>query len=215
MDQHAFFKDRSDAGKRLGEKLIHFSKERSVVLTILNGGVPLGVEVAKILSCPLDFVFVHKLYLPHHPEKGFGAVTLGGTLELNHQVVDQLNLSQKEIEEAVQIAHTKLKERKEHLLHDRPSLSLLFKTAIIVDDGLTSGYTMLAAIRAVKKRSPKKIFVAVPTVSDRGLDLIKNQVDEVTYLYIHPRHFPFEIKKSYVVFEKLTNEKVDIILKSV
>jgi len=212
MEQYAFFKDRFDAGKKLAGEFTYLNSQRVVVLAVLNGGIPIGVEVAQSLACPLDVVLVQKLHLPNHPEVGFGAIGFDGTVQLNQDATETLKLTRAKIEETIQTMFEALKNKKARLAKMGPPQNLFFKTVILVDDGLTSGYTMLAAIGAVKKKNPKKIIVAVPTASAQGLELVKKQIEEVICLYIHPEHFSFKIESSYQNWRRLTDKEVAGIL---
>lgn len=212
MKQHAAFIDRVDAGKKLAQKFTYLDPQKTVVCAIPNGGIPVGVQIAQALGCPLTPLLVHKLHLPNHPEVGFGALTSDGTVEINHQAAKKLELTQPEIEEIIQETAAKLQKRREKYNQDQTPINLMLKTAIIVDDGIASGYTALAAIRAVKKKNPKKTIFAIPTTSAWGFNFIKDEVDEVIDLYLHPEHFPYQIKDSYENWHRLTEDEVEEIL---
>ncbi|HUW21780.1 MAG TPA: phosphoribosyltransferase family protein [Candidatus Bathyarchaeia archaeon] len=212
MDQYPFFIDRTDAGNRLAEKLTFLSQERLVVLPILNGGVPIAAEIVKKYSCPLDILLVHKLHYPGKPEFGFGAVSFDGTILLNQEAIKNLSLNSKETELIIKEAFSLLKKRKEAIIQNRLPVNLFFKTALIVDDGLATGYTMLVAIRAIKKRGPKKIIVAIPAASHRGLNLVKNEIEEAVCLYTHPEHYPFKIAASYQKWHTIEDKEVNPLL---
>ena len=214
MKQYAFFIDRKDAGKRLTEKLNFLNNQRLVIYSILNGGIPIGYEIATRFSCPLDFVLVRKLHYPGQPEIGFGAISIDGTIELNYEAIRDLNLSEKETQLIIDDSIAQLKTKKEKIGCQQMSFNLFFKTALIVDDGLASGYTMHVAIRMLKKSNPKRIIVAVPTASRRGIELIKNDADEIICLYEHPTHYPFKIKDSYQRWHEISDEETKTILKT-
>jgi predicted phosphoribosyltransferase len=214
MDQYPFFKDRIEAGRKLGKELVYLKDNRPIVLAILNGGIKIGVEVSQILSCPLDIVSVHKLHPSGHPEVGFGAISLDGMIKTNHSLIQNIGMTNKQTESITQEMFDLLKKRSAVLARKKPPLALFSKTAIIVDDGLDSGYTMLTAIHAVKKRSPKKIVVAVPTGSARGLELIKQEIEDVVCLYVHPKQFEFKVAASYRTWSKVSDQEVEKTLSS-
>ncbi|MBN1263369.1 MAG: phosphoribosyltransferase [Candidatus Pacebacteria bacterium] len=207
-DQFPFFKDRTDAGQRLAKELNYLQGERLAILSILPGGVPVGLEICRHFNCCLDLACVHKLHLPGHPEIGFGAIGLDGMVNIDYEITRKLGLTQRKTEEITQQTFDALRERTEILATNRPPQSLFFKTAIIVDDGLDSGYTMLTAIRAARKKSPKRILVAVPTAAHRGLERIKTEIKDIIALYTHPPFSPFSIEASYQKWQSISNQEV-------
>ena len=149
------YRDRIDAGKQLATKLHDYANRDDVlVLALPRGGVPVAYEVAKALRVPLDIFLVRKLGVPGHEELAMGAISTGGVRVLNHDVVDYLGISTDVIDA---MANTELKEleRRERAYRgDRPEPEVRGKTVILIDDGLATGSTMLAAVKALRQQEP-------------------------------------------------------------
>jgi putative phosphoribosyl transferase len=155
------FKDRHDAGRQLAERLLLY-RCNAVVLAIPRGGVPVGYEVSRGLDVPLDIIVPRKLPIPSDPEAGFGAVAPDGTVVLNEALMWYLGLSTEEIERIIGEVLGEVRRRIREYRGDRPLPRLSGKNVIVVDDGLASGYTMIAAVRALRKERPRRVIVAVP-----------------------------------------------------
>ena len=193
--KRSVFRDRAEAGKALAEYLgPHLGKD-IIVLAVPSGGLPVAAELAKRLGVRLDIVIVRKLQTPRNPEAGFGAISLKGDMVLNQELVDDLALSDRQIETAKENALKEGRSRERALRGLRPASDLNGMEVIIVDDGLATGYTMLAAIRSVKIGCPRRIVVAVPTGSDRSVDMVAQEADEVICLNI--RGMPFAVADAY------------------
>jgi putative phosphoribosyl transferase len=202
------FADRQDAGRKLAENLRQYQDKGGIVLAIPRGGVPVGFEVAKALNLPLDIIVSRKIQIPGNSEAGFGAVSSEGEVILNPQIAPFLGLSKDEI---AKLTGKVLKEieRRERVLRSKRSFPRLKdRIVILVDDGLAAGYTMLAAIKSVKKQKPKKVVVAVPVSSGSAASLIKPQVDKLVCLYTHPIFLPFAVASFYKKWRDLTDEDV-------
>ncbi|VVB93449.1 Amidophosphoribosyltransferase [uncultured archaeon] len=178
------FEDRTEAGRCLYGKLIQYKDSDCIVLAIPSGGVPVAREIAAGLNLPMDLLIVRKLQIPYNPEAGFGAMGLGREIILNQQLIDQLGLTEDEIRAQAEKTKEIIKRRDQVFRKERPFPSLKDRIVILVDDGLASGYTMLAAVRFVKRKTPKKIIVAVPTSSKRTVELILPEVDELVCLNV-------------------------------
>ena len=206
------FRDRVEAGKLLAEKLREYSgKGNVIVLAVPAGGVPVGYAVAKELAVPMDVVVVRKVQIPWNTEAGFGAVTWDGEMVLNEPLVEQLGLTREEIEGSISKTRRVIRERLRKFRGDKPMPHLRDKVVILVDDGLASGFTMLAAARSARKRTPEKIIVAVPTASLGAVELLAPEVDEIVCLNI--RSGPsFAVADAYENWYDLTDEEVIRIL---
>ncbi|MFW9965130.1 MAG: phosphoribosyltransferase [Candidatus Sifarchaeia archaeon] len=171
------YENRTEAGQVLAQKLkdIEFEK-RPVVLAIPNGGIPVGVEIAEFLGAELDAIIVRKLQVPGNTEAGFGALTSQGSLLLNERLVRSIGLNQHQIDLVVKQTQGQIEGRKADYRGLVGVVDLTEKDVILVDDGLASGYTMLAAIESVRGLSPNSITVAVPTASSSAANLI-NQAE--------------------------------------
>jgi len=163
--QPPMFENRYDAGRKLAEKLGAYKGKSVVVLAIPNGGVPVALSVALALDADLNLIVSRKIPLPLRPEGGFGAITDDGTMILNDETVRKAGLTPDQI--TYQAAQVRKNIAQRSLLYhkDLPPPAVAGKTVIVVDDGLASGYTMMAAVESVRKRRPKEIVAAVPVAS--------------------------------------------------
>jgi len=175
----AIFDNRHDAGRQLAEKLGEYNNQSIVVLAIPNGGVPVALEVASALKTDLDLIICRKIPLPLTPEGGFGACADDGTIVLNEEIVKRIGLSRQQIEyEAIKV-RAEIKQRSILYLGDRPLAAVSGRTVIIVDDGLASGITMMAAVQSVRHRRPREIVVAVPCASALAVKQLEKVADKV------------------------------------
>lgn len=207
------FQDRFQAGTLLARKLREYcGKDNVIILAIPAGGVPVGYMVAKELDVPMDVVIVRKTQIPWSTEAGFGAVSWDGETVLNEQLVLQLGLTREEVEESVLKTKRNIEDRLRKFRGDKPMPQLRGKVVILVDDGLASGFTMLAAARSVRKSLPKSVVVAVPTASLGAVELLMPEVDKIVCLNI--RSGPsFAVADAYENWYDLTDEEVLKILK--
>lgn len=199
------YKDRSEAGEKLGQELKKLNLKNPIVLAIPSGGVPVGRKVAKILGSPLDLIIVRKIQFPWTTEAGFGAVAADGTIYLG---LDSKTLSQNIIKIQTEKAKKEVARRQKEFLGKRKRINLGGKTVILVDDGLAAGSTMIAAASSVEKGKPEKIIVAVPTASENAVKTVRSRVDQLISLYIHPANLPFAVASSYKEWHDLTDQEV-------
>lgn len=204
------FRNRTDAGQRLGamlrERLKHETAERLLVLALPRGGVPVGFEVALALRAKLDVFVVRKLGVPGHEELAMGAIASGGTRVINAEVVDALHVAPAEIE-TVALREAQELERRERLYRgDRPQRSAMGETVILVDDGLATGYSMRAAVAAVRQQDPKRIMVAVPVGARATCEELGREADAVFCLRI-PEDF-VAVGQWYRNFAQTNDEEV-------
>jgi putative phosphoribosyl transferase len=183
------FNSRQDAGRQLALKLSDYKDRAVVVLGIPNGGMHLAIEIARSLKAVLDVVVVRKLPQPLHPESGFGAVADDGSYILNEELVQRENISRSQIDEQVSLVTGQVRQRSLLYRKDRPLSLVRGKTAIIVDDGLASGYTMLAAVESVKRRRAGEIVVAVPVASAVALEVVRKSANVVDIAESAASHF--------------------------
>jgi len=209
------FKDRFHAGELLAEMLKrNLSLGDAIILAIPAGGIPVGYEISCRLNIPMDVVIVRKLQIPWDPEAGFGAVSSDGEIVLNERLVKQLGLSEEIIEEVVRKTLGIIRDRSKKFRMVKPVLDIGDKTVILVDDGLASGYTMLAAIRSIKKKNPKRIIAAVPTASAAAVKLVSRKVDKILCLNVRSGPF-FAVADAYRKWRDLTDEEVIEILRKI
>ena len=207
------FRDRADAGRRIAERLLEYEDENTLVLAIPRGGVPVGYEVAKRLDAQFDVIVPRKIPIPWNPEAGFGAVTVDGTMVLNDGMVRSLDLSEDEIEQAAEEVRQEIVRRTAIYRGDKPPPDVEDKSVILVDDGLASGYTMLAAIESLRKHEPSSVIVAVPVASQGAAKLVRPKADRLAALIVS-ESLPFAVANYYVEWRDLTDEEVMGYLKS-
>lgn len=177
--QRPIFENRYDAGRQLAAKLTEYRKQQAIVLAIPNGGLPVGLQVALALEADLDMVISRKIPIPLRPEGGFGAVADDGATMLNHEVLKGLNLSEQQINYQVSKVRNDIQQRSLLYRGNRLLSVITGKIAIITDDGLASGYTMMAAVESIRRRQPKEIVVAVPAASAQAVKQVEKTADRV------------------------------------
>ncbi len=175
----AIFENRYDAGRQLAAKLAAYKDKSAVVLAVPNGGVPIALGVALSLGAEFDLVVSRKIPFPLRPEGGFGAVTDDGTIILNEEAVKKEGLTEQQINYQVSRVRADIRQRSLLYHREKPPVVLSGKTVIIIDDGLASGYTMLAAVQSVRKRQLREIIVAVPVASATALEKVRRVADRV------------------------------------
>lgn len=181
---HLPFADRSDAGKRLATHLAAYASDRnSIVLGLPRGGVPVAYEVAVGLHLPLDIFVVRKLGVPGHEELAFGAVASGGVRVLNEDLIRTESISGMLIEAIAQREIVELARREELYRRDAKPLEVAGRSAIVVDDGLATGASMMAAVRALRALDASKVVVAVPVGPESVVNLFAKEADEVVCPY--------------------------------
>lgn len=201
------FRNRAEAGKRLAERLLDYAGSGAVVLAIPRGGVPVAYEIAKRLGAELDVIIPRKMPIPWNPEAGFGAITADGTMVLNEPMVESLGLTPGDISRVAEEVRREVVRRTRTYRGDKPPVDVAGKIVILVDDGLASGYTMLAAIKSVRKLSPSKVIVAVPVASSSAARLVERAADRLIALVVSDR-LPFAVADFYLEWRDLTDEEV-------
>ena len=207
------FASREEAGRRLASSLGGFADPTGVVLAIPAGGVPVACAIARELRLLLDVLVVRKIQIPDNTEAGFGAVGPAGEVLLNDRIVEDLRLSQKEI--SAQVAETRrgLQSRERRLREGRPLPEVKDRQVILVDDGLASGYTMLAAVDFVRQNEARQVVVAVPTASQRTVHFLLPQTDVLVCLNV--RGGPvFAVADAYEEWYDLGDDEVLALLKA-
>jgi putative phosphoribosyl transferase len=200
-------RDRTAAGRLLAARLEKYADQPDViVLALPRGGVPVAYEVAKALHAPMDVFIVRKLGVPEHEELAMGAVASGGVRVLNDQVVAGLGIPEYVIDAVANWETEELKRRERLYRGDRPPPDVRGKTGILVDDGLATGSTMLAAVRALRQQGPARIVVAVPVAAPDTCELLKAYVDEVVCAAT-PEPF-YAVGFWYRDFSQTTDEEV-------
>ena len=174
------FADRADAGRRLAERLgAYAGRDDVIVLGLPRGGVPVAAEVARSLGAPLDVCVVRKLGVPGDEELALGAIATGGVLVRNERVVAELHLSDEAIAAVAAVELDELHRRERAYRGDRPPVDVAGRTVLVVDDGLATGATMRAAVRALRTRGPARVVVAVPVAAAETCRALGPDVDDV------------------------------------
>jgi putative phosphoribosyl transferase len=206
------FADRRDAGRRLAQALIHHAGKNAIVLGLPRGGVTVADEVARVLGGTLDVWVVRKLGAPDQPELGMGAIAEGPAVVLDRSIVRLVGVSYRDLLGVARREMVEVRRRVERFRDGRPIPELRGRTVILVDDGIATGGTMRAAIRAVKKRRPERLIVAIPVAAPDVVDLLRREVDEVVCL-----HQPDDLAAIglwYEDFRQVHDEEVIRILES-
>ena len=176
------FEDRRDAGRRLAGKFSRFRDERPMIFALPRGGVPVGYEISRALTAPLDVFVSRKLGAPGQPEFGIGAVAAGGVRVLNEDVVKRLGITDEYVERITARETAEVERRLRYFRGDRPEPEVGGRTAILVDDGLATGVTARAAVEALRLRGPRRLVLAAPVCAAQTAELLRPGVDELVCL---------------------------------
>jgi predicted phosphoribosyltransferase len=202
------FRDRFHAGEALVERIESLGyTEDAYLLAIPAGGVQVACVVAERLGLPLDLVVTRKLHVPWNREAGFGAVSWDGLMFLNERLVTALGLTEQAIRLCVEEERAAIERRLRKFRGDRPFPDLAGKTAIVIDDGLASGFSMMTTLRSLANREQKELVVAVPTAPRSAIELVKPHADLILCLNIRTGPF-FAVADAYEVWYDLEDEDV-------
>jgi putative phosphoribosyl transferase len=210
-DRTHVFVDRTDAGRRLSGFLDGYRGTDAGLFAIPAGGVPVAIEIARALALPLDIIIVRKIQLPWTTEAGFGALDPGGQAIFNEDLIRRMSLSPADIESQVQKTAAGLKQRENRLRRGKPYALLSGRSALVVDDGLASGYTMRAAVGFLKAQGAGSISIAVPTASEHTVFDLLPLVDELYCLNVRGG-YSFAVADAYENWYDLTEDEVLTIL---
>ena len=201
------FRDRDEAGRLLAEKLTAYANRPDVlILGLPRGGVPVAAQVAMKLNAPLDVFVVRKLGFPGHPELAMGAIATGGIRVLNPEVIISLQVPDDVIEAVADDERNEMRRRERAYRNDLPSPEVREKTVILVDDGIATGSTMIAAVAALRQLEAGRIVVATPTVAATTLLQICEVADDVATVIV-PEEF-YGVGQSYENFSQTTDDEV-------
>jgi putative phosphoribosyl transferase len=207
------FRDRAEAGAALGSTLRDRLGTRGVVvLGLPRGGVPVAAQVAEALEAPLDVFVVRKLGAPGHPELAVGAIAAGGVRVLNSAVVSHLQVDDDALDRVTRQELAELQRRETLYRGDRPAVALAGRTAVVVDDGLATGATMLAAVAALRAAAPDRVVVAVPVGAPDACRRVAGVADDVVCLHA-PRRFG-AVGAFYRDFRQTSDAEVQRLLSS-
>jgi predicted phosphoribosyltransferase len=207
------FKNRSDAGRKLSAALAAYQDQGAVVLALPRGGVPVAAEVAATLNAPLDLMIARKIGVPSQPELAMGAVVDGETpiVVRNEDVILLSGVSEPEFKAVCDAEVAEIARRRQRYLGDRERVDVAGRTAIVIDDGIATGATTRAALRATRMRKPKKLVLAVPVAPSETLAGLRSEVDDLICLEDH--EFFGAIGYYYTDFRQVSDEEVIDILK--
>jgi putative phosphoribosyl transferase len=202
------FIDRADAGRRLARVLLAYRDRRPVVLALPRGGVPVAAEVAAALDAPLDLVLVRKIGVPEQPELAMGAVVDGGApiVVRNEDVIALAGVDEAEFEAVRDRELAEIERRRRLYAGDRVSADVTGRTAIVIDDGVATGATTRAALRAIRIRRPARLVLAVPVAPTDTLRALREEADEVICLESHASFGA--IGFYYADFSQLSDQEV-------
>jgi putative phosphoribosyl transferase len=208
------FANRQAAGRELASELAKKRLVDPVVLALPRGGVPVAAEIAKSLKAPLDLVLVRKIGVPFQPELAVAAVVDGGEPQIvvNDDVINLAGLDREYIDREVKRELAEIERRREAYLRGRPRVPLEGRTLIVVDDGIATGASIRAALKALRRRGPKALILAVPVAPADTVEALRPEVDQLICLAT-PEPF-FAIGIHYVDFRQLSDEEVVSILDS-
>lgn len=178
------FVDRKDAGQQLAKALAHYKDKQPVVLALPRGGVPVAAEIAAALDAPLDLILVRKIGAPFQPELAMGAVVDGmkPITVRNEEVITLSGVSESEFNAVRDQELAEIERRRKRYLGDRPHPQIAGRTVIVVDDGIATGATTRAALRATRMRKPGKLVLAVPVAPTDSLKELRGEADEFVCL---------------------------------
>jgi putative phosphoribosyl transferase len=207
------FKDRTEAGRKLAKALAAYKDQHPVILALPRGGVPVAAEVAATLHTPLDLILVRKIGVPIQPELAMGAVVDGGApiIVRNEDVIRLAGIDETEFKAICDSELAEIERRRQRYLGSRERSDVAGRTAIVIDDGIATGATIRAALRATRMRNPKKLVLAVPVAPTDNLAALHSDADEVVCLEDY--EFFEAIGLYYANFNQVTDEEVIEMLK--
>jgi putative phosphoribosyl transferase len=202
------FKDRSDAGRKLAAALAAYKDQPVVILALPRGGVTVAAEVAAALNAPLDLILVRKIGVPFEPELAMGAVVDGGApvIVRNEDVIRLAGVEESEFKAICNSELAEIERRRQRYLGSRERADVTGHTVIVIDDGIATGATTRAALRATRMRNPTRLVLAVPVAPTDNLAALRGEADEVICLEDHG--FFSAIGAYYTNFRQVSDEEV-------
>ena len=207
------FKNRSDAGRKLAKALASYKEQQPVILALPRGGVTVAVEVAAALNAPLDLILVRKIGVPFQPELAMGAVVDGGApiIVRNEDVIRLAGIDESEFKAICDSELAEIDRRRQRYLGSRQRADISGHTAIVIDDGIATGATTRAALRATRMRNPKELVLAVPVAPTSAVAELRSEADDVICLEDH--EFFGAIGAYYADFNQVSDDEVIEVLK--
>jgi predicted phosphoribosyltransferase len=206
------FENRSEAGQKLGDALSSYKGQHPVILALPRGGVPVAAEVAAALEAPLDLILVRKIGVSSQPELAMGAVVDGGApiVVRNEDVIRSEGIDEAQFKAVCDGELTEIERRRKRYLGSRERVNVTDRITIVIDDGIATGATTRAALRATRMRNPKKLILAVPVAPSESIVAMREEADEVVCLEDHG--FFGAISFYYEEFQQVSDEEVIEIL---
>ena len=207
------FKDRADAGRKLARALAGYKDERPVLLALPRGGVSVAAEVATVLKAPLDLILVRKIGVPLQPELAMGAVVDGAApiIVRNEDIIELAGIEESTFKAICDSELAEIERRRQRYLGGRQRAEVSGHTAIVIDDGIATGATIRAALRATRMRSPKKLVLAVPVGPTSKVAELRSEADDVICLEDYDKSFG-AIGAYYADFRQVSDgEVIDIL----
>lgn len=206
------FRDRTDAGKQLAARLKKFQLGRPVIVGMARGGVPVALEIADVLGAPLDVIVVRKLGHPSQPELGMGALAEGGVRVLNTVLISHLEVSEALIDQVAAKEGAELERRLAAYRGERSAVEVTDRSVVVVDDGLATGFTALAAVESLRRRGAGPVVLAVPVAPPSAIAALEVAADDVVCLDMSERFSG--ISEWYADFRQVSDEEVVQLLES-
>ncbi len=200
------FRDRTDAGRQLAQRLSHLADADALVLALPRGGVPVALEIARLLDAPLDVIGVRKLGAPGQPEFGIGAVAEGGVQVIDDASTAALRLLDEDIEEIARQEFAELHRRVGRYRGGRALPDFAGKSVVVVDDGLATGVTARAALEAVRGRDPRRTILAVPVGAPETVARMRDFADDVVVIHQPPEFMA--VGAWYERFDQTSDDEV-------
>lgn len=206
------YRDRAAAGIELARHLLQYrANPRAIVLALPRGGVPVGYEVASALEIPLDAYIVRKLGVPGHEELAMGAVASDGSYVADPYTIERCGVTPAEFDRVLERERAELGRREQEYRDGRPPVALAGRTAIVVDDGMATGASMISVVRALRQQHPSEIIVAVPVASSDACAVIERIADDVVCPWV-PDPF-LAVGLYYADFGQVSDEDVRALLR--
>lgn len=188
------YRDRFHAGRVLASRLKNYRDKDCIVIALPNGGIPVGIEIARELHAEFDLLFVSKITPKFNTEIGYGSISESGVINLNRKLIERLGLSEQEVNNDIEKTERKIASRMRQ--YQKKGYDIKEKIAILVDDGIASGYTMINAIDTVKKQHADEIIIAVPTAPLEKYNMIAPLVDQIICPLVRDTEF-FAVADAY------------------
>ena len=211
-EQTHVFQDRTHAGQVLARMLKHDNKQTGTILAIPAGGVPVGKVIAEKTGLDFDLAVVSKITLPWNTEAGYGAVAFDGTVKLNEDLIRRVSLTAEDVKEGIEKTTAKVSRRVSILRGQKPFPDLVNRSVILVDDGLASGFTMRAAVLALRNAGAGRIIVAVPTGHRHSVEIVAQEVEKLYCANIRGG-YSYAVASAYYQWSDVSEEDVVNIMK--